>query len=179
MYRFRKAFLIASGLVSSPALAVDTTWQGPGADFNTGANWSVGVPGSTDTGIFAGASPTTVLVAAPNTVDALRFDTNGYALQFSGSGSLTAHTINGSSDFLLGSSTLTVGNNSFLDSLMSGGISGSGSLAATGTSTLTLTGTNTYTGGTSIAAATLQIGNGGTTGSIVGNVTNNGTLAFN
>src|SRR5258706_13952325 len=135
MYRFRKAFLIASGLVSSPALAVDTTWQGPGADFNTGANWSVGVPGSTDTGIFAGASPTTVLVAAPNTVDALRFDTNGYALQFSGSGSLTAHTINGSSDFLLGSSTLTVGNNSFLDSLMSGGISGSGSLAVTGTST--------------------------------------------
>ena len=30
--------------------------------------------------------------------------------------------------------------------------------------TLILTGTNTYTGGTTIAAGTLQIGNGGTTG---------------
>nr|MBX2824183.1 autotransporter domain-containing protein [Gammaproteobacteria bacterium] len=45
--------------------------------------------------------------------------------------------------------------------------------------TLTLTGANTYTGGTTISAGTLQIGNGGTTGSIAGNITNNGTLAVN
>jgi autotransporter-associated beta strand protein len=44
---------------------------------------------------------------------------------------------------------------------------------------LILSGANTYTGGTTISAGTLQIGNGGTTGSIVGNVTNNGVLAFN
>ena len=42
-----------------------------------------------------------------------------------------------------------------------------------------LTGTNTYSGGTTIDAGTLQLGNGGTTGSIVGNVTNNATLALN
>ncbi|MGO4843612.1 autotransporter-associated beta strand repeat-containing protein, partial [Rhizobiaceae sp. 2RAB30] len=36
----------------------------------------------------------------------------------------------------------------------------------------------TYGGGTTISAGTLQIGNGGTTGSIVGNVVNDGTLAF-
>ena len=42
-----------------------------------------------------------------------------------------------------------------------------------------LTGANTYTGGTTISAGTLQIGNGGTTGSIAGNVTDNGTLVFN
>ncbi|KVN96354.1 hypothetical protein WJ69_02710, partial [Burkholderia ubonensis] len=35
-----------------------------------------------------------------------------------------------------------------------------------------------YTGGTTISAGALQLGNGGTSGSIVGNVTNNGTLAF-
>lgn len=46
--------------------------------------------------------------------------------------------------------------------------------------TFTLTGTNTYTGGTAICScATLQLGNGGTSGSIVGDVTNGGTLAFN
>ena len=42
-----------------------------------------------------------------------------------------------------------------------------------------LTGANTYTGGTTINAGTLQLGNGGTTGSIVGNVVDNSNLAFN
>ena len=45
--------------------------------------------------------------------------------------------------------------------------------------TLILTGANTYTGGTTISAGTLQIGNGGTTGSITGDVVDNGALAFN
>ena len=47
-----------------------------------------------------------------------------------------------------------------------------------GTGTTVLTGTSSYTGGTIIDAGTLQIGNGGTTGSITGDVANNGTLAF-
>ncbi|MDR2195436.1 MAG: autotransporter outer membrane beta-barrel domain-containing protein, partial [Gallionellaceae bacterium] len=43
-----------------------------------------------------------------------------------------------------------------------------------------LTGNNTYSGGTLIEAdATLQLGNGGASGSIVGNVLSNGVLAFN
>jgi len=44
--------------------------------------------------------------------------------------------------------------------------------------TLVLGGNNTYTGGTTISGGTLQVGNGGTSGSITGNVINNGTLAF-
>jgi outer membrane autotransporter protein len=54
-----------------------------------------------------------------------------------------------------------------------------GALVKTGAGTLTLTGNNTYTGGTTISAGTLQLGNGGTAGSIVGDVVDNGTLAFN
>jgi fibronectin-binding autotransporter adhesin len=57
-------------------------------------------------------------------------------------------------------------------------ISGTGGLVSGGVGTTVLTAADTYTGGTTITVATLQIGNGGTTGSIVGNVTDNGTLAF-
>jgi fibronectin-binding autotransporter adhesin len=43
----------------------------------------------------------------------------------------------------------------------------------------TLSGANTYSGGTTISAGTLQLGNGGTSGSIVGDVVNNGIFAVN
>ncbi|GAA0568240.1 autotransporter outer membrane beta-barrel domain-containing protein [Rhizomicrobium electricum] len=86
----------------------------------------------------------------------------------------------------------------FVDSdapnIFSGNISGTGSLVLDDPSGLALpqvllTGTNTYTGGTFLGGyiskygacvcAELRIGNGGTTGSIVGNVTDNGYLIFN
>jgi autotransporter-associated beta strand protein len=60
----------------------------------------------------------------------------------------------------------------------SGAISGTGAVQQIGTGTTVLTANNTYSGGTIISGGTLQLGNGGTTGSIVGNVTDNGTLAF-
>ena len=46
---------------------------------------------------------------------------------------------------------------------------------------MTLTGANTYTTATTISAGTLQVGAGGTTGSLSANsaITNNGTLSFN
>ncbi|MES2254048.1 MAG: autotransporter domain-containing protein [Pseudomonadota bacterium] len=47
-----------------------------------------------------------------------------------------------------------------------------------GSGTVVLTGANSNTGGTSILGGTLQIGNSGTNGSIVGDVTNNGSLVF-
>ena len=62
---------------------------------------------------------------------------------------------------------------------LDGTISGGGSVQQKGAGTTVLTATNTYTGGTSIVAGTLQLGNGGASGSIVGNVVDNGTLAFN
>ncbi|MBV9076076.1 MAG: autotransporter-associated beta strand repeat-containing protein, partial [Methylobacteriaceae bacterium] len=57
--------------------------------------------------------------------------------------------------------------------------SGAFGFAKTGSGTLTLTGANTYTGGTTISAGTLQVGAGGTVGSITGNVANSGSLVFN
>lgn len=63
-------------------------------------------------------------------------------------------------------------------STLAGTISGAGDVVQSGTGTTVLTATNTYTGGTAITAGVLQLGNGGANGSILGNVADNGTLAF-
>ena len=54
-------------------------------------------------------------------------------------------------------------------------------LTLNGAGTQTLSGANTYTGATTISAGTLQIGNGGTSGSLSASsaIVNNGVLAFN
>jgi autotransporter-associated beta strand protein/T5SS/PEP-CTERM-associated repeat protein len=68
----------------------------------------------------------------------------------------------------------------FTDTLTLGAaVFGAGRLSKAGPGTLILTGNNTYTGGTTITGGTLQLGDGGTSGSIVGNVTNDGTFAVN
>lgn len=59
----------------------------------------------------------------------------------------------------------------------SGIISGTGGINKIGVGGLILSNTNTYTGGTTITAGTLQIGNGAT-GSILGDILNNGSLIF-
>lgn len=84
---------------------------------------------------------------------------------------------------LLGTGSVTLGSNPTTDLIISagsfgGGISGAGQVTKFGLGTLVLTGANTYTGGTGISIGILQIGNGGTTGNIVGDVFNNASLVF-
>ncbi|MBX0346581.1 autotransporter-associated beta strand repeat-containing protein, partial [Acetobacter sp. TBRC 12305] len=57
-------------------------------------------------------------------------------------------------------------------------IDGTGSLSQNGTGTLVLNADNTYTGATTIAQGVLQLGNGGTTGSIAASsaIHDNGSL---
>jgi outer membrane autotransporter protein len=58
-------------------------------------------------------------------------------------------------------------------------ISGAGAFEQLGPGTTIFTGTNTYTGGTTISGGVLQIGNGGTGGSLVGDVVDNGIFVIN
>ncbi|TPJ24349.1 hypothetical protein FJ425_21270 [Mesorhizobium sp. B2-7-2] len=96
-----------------------------------------------------------------------------------GDGKLSAGSIAGPGSYILGANELTVGSND-RSTEVNGVISGTGgSLVKTGTGTLTLSGANTYNGGTTINGGILQLGNGGGTGSILGDVVNNGVLAFN
>ncbi|MFQ3670824.1 MAG: autotransporter domain-containing protein, partial [Verrucomicrobiia bacterium] len=63
--------------------------------------------------------------------------------------------------------------------VLPGVISGTGQLHQNGTGTTILTGNNTLSGSTEINNGTLQIGNGGTTGSLPGPIVNNAALRFN
>ena len=95
----------------------------------------------------------------------------GAALQLTGNAAY-------SSDWTLnaGSAIATVGNTA----IMSGVLAGTGPLTKTGAGTLTLTGdSNTYTGGTTVSEGTLQIGDGGASGGITGDILNNARVAFN
>ena len=107
-----------------------------------------------------------VNVASEATLDLNGFDQNVNAL--SGAGSVA-----------LGNATLGVVS-ATTNSEFDGIISGTGGLTHGGASTLTLTGDNTYTGKTTInSGSTLSLGNGGTTGSVAGNISNSGTLVVN
>ncbi|MGE6742316.1 autotransporter outer membrane beta-barrel domain-containing protein [Allorhizobium pseudoryzae] len=58
-------------------------------------------------------------------------------------------------------------------------ISGAGTLTKSGTGTLVITGLVDVSGATTVSSGTLQIGDGGTSGEVLGTIINNGTLIFN
>lgn len=103
----------------------------------------------------------------------------------SGSLDVSGHTgpiaigeVSGNGSVLLGANALTLGGLNTSDTI-GGVISGTGSVTKQGTGTLTLSGANTYNGGTTVSAGTLQVGGGGTSGSLgSGAISNNGNLVF-
>lgn len=81
------------------------------------------------------------------------------------------------SNINLGSNDLTIVQPT--NSSYAGTFSGTGDLTKTGVGTLVLTGASPLTGTTIISAGTLQLGDGGTTGSLTGAIVNDATLSIN
>ncbi|HTA99150.1 MAG TPA: autotransporter domain-containing protein [Bradyrhizobium sp.] len=171
----------AAGLVpGTPAQAQSQTWGGTGsttatAGYKVGTNWShppAGAPiAAGKSAVFDATGSSTITVGAGAiTPDSWTFNANaqsytitGAAVNFSATGGLFNHANAGQ--------TISISN-------ALGESAAGAQLQQLGNSTLILTGANTFSGGTTISAGTLQIGNGGGTGNITGPVADNSILAF-
>lgn len=157
------------------------TWESDGA--GSRSNWTDvnGTANSTyKDGSFAvfQAAPGTVTVdAGKGAVNAagMQFASDGYivqgdAIQLTGSAGDPGHSIIRVGDGSMAGSGYTV--------TIQSALTGTAGLVKTDAGTLVLGGTNTYTGGTTVDGGILRIGDGGTGGSILGDVVDNAVLAF-
>jgi fibronectin-binding autotransporter adhesin len=145
--------------------AANTNWTGAPGQANFNDQWRSSV------GVFTGTAGT-VTVAGVQAFDTLQFSTTGYVLNAGAGGQLQLAGLSG---------TGTINTDNGVAATINAAIvnGSSQSLTKVGGGTLILTAANTYNGGTTISGGTLQLGNGGTTGSIIGNVINNGVFAIN
>ncbi len=143
---------------------------------NSGVSTYTG-PTTVNTGALLALSGAGSIASSSNVIDNGTFDISGTTAPGT---SIT--TLTGAGGVSLGARTLTLtaASGTFSGVMADGGLSGGtgGGLTIAG-GTETLTGTNTFTGPTTVnGGATLNLGNGGTTGSVAGNMVDNGTLNF-
>ncbi len=156
----RVAFTTPVGGVSAPPLV---SVLGSGSRWIENGTLSIGLLSQGQVIIADGASFQGAQSVIVGTLGQINIGTGGLAGTFNA----PAITNNGVINFNFTDATT-----------LSAQVSGSGQIVKLGSGTLILTGNNTYSGGTTISAGTLQLGNGGTTGSVTGNVIDDGILAF-
>ncbi len=178
--------VISDGSLANNDWAVDAS-----GNWSTASNWTGGtVPDSSSTIARISGSgatltaPRTVTVDAPRTIHSLVLD-SAQPVTVAGSANLTLngggaaagitsssanHTISAPLDLTTGGVLTSIegsGNTLTLSGVVSGTALG---LVKTGNGTLLLTANNAYTGSTTVSTGTLQIGSGGSSGSVAGTV---------
>ena len=151
------------------------TWQ---ASAGT-VNWT-DVDGALNAGYQDGAFSLFTGAAGRVTVDASLGAINSTGLQFATDG----YRVEGDAVTLTGATPIIrVGDGTTLGAGMTATLGsvllGSSGMTKADLGTLVLTADNTYTGGTRISGGVLQLGEGGASGSVLGDVRNDGTLVFN
>lgn len=182
------------------ASAAGKTWNSSGTDFNTGSNWSAsGVPGSTDHIVFATAttgtnpnlssattiqqilfsdaassgwtiSGSTMTLTSPGTGATPGTGAAIYALNTSGTNTISANLVLGATSVQNQRFDVTTGGTLLISGTISGNI---GTLVKGGNGTISLTGSNTFSATISISNGTLQVSNN----AALGNSANGVTLA--
>jgi len=163
----------SGGIITAPNFAA----------LGTAQNITLGQYGSPATLIYTGTTATTPLTLNDAILAPSIFNNGSGTATFSNATFIAPYTNQTS-----GTQTLTIGGSANI--AISGVINDANSnhygcptnLLKTGANTLIFGGSNAYTGTTTITGGTLQIGAGGTTGSISGSagaIINNATLAFN
>jgi len=143
----------------------------------SGSNWTDSDGASSEAwggrfAVFDGSAGVVTIDDAAGAVSAtgIQFATDGYRVEGD------PLTLAGAVDVRVGDGTA---GGAATSATIASNLTGAGSLAKQDLGTLILTGANDYTGGTRILAGTLQIGAGGTSGTLPGNVLiGGGTLAF-
>ena len=167
---FRLAAAATTFIAITLSARAANTWVGTTNvwDTATTANWTSPTTWTTgDDAVFDVAGVGAVNIATGGvTAHNLAFNTTGYTIQGA------ALTLNGT--------TPTVTTATGVSTTLASVVAGTAGLAKSGDGTLILTGANTYSNGTTINAGTLQVGVGGTTGTLgTGNIVDNATLAYN
>ncbi len=174
--------LVSSASGGASAITGGTLKGAAGADLIVLQNYtaspltigSVIADNGSATALTLGGLGGTVILTNNNTYSGATY-INGGALQVGAGGTLGSIAASSS---IVDNGTLFFNRS---DSTSVGAVSGLGSLTQLGTGALTLTGDNTLKGLVTVSAGTLQVGNGGTTGSIsnaVG-VVDSTTVVFN
>ncbi|WP_080571242.1 autotransporter-associated beta strand repeat-containing protein [Comamonas testosteroni] len=194
------AILVGAGGTLSDRSTVNLAGAGSlniGASGNQNIGGLAGVAGSTL--LLGGSNLTTGGNNASTTFSGTISGTGGLLQTGSGTLTLTGNNLYSGSTTINAGGTIQLGNGGSSGAVngsivnngslifnrsdavtVAGSISGNGNITQAGQGTTILTGDNTYQGSTTVGAGTLQVGDGGTGGSLgSGAINNNGTLVFN
>ncbi|NRP20947.1 Extracellular serine protease [Ensifer adhaerens] len=179
------AFNPASGTAATINVGIGVTTTigtvlqngGTGSGLNKVGSGTLTLTGmNTYTGATSIAAGGTLALSGQGRINASSGLTANGTFDVSAAASAQIKSLTGSGQVVLGSQTLLINN---ATGTFSGAINGTGGISVNAGKQV-LTGTNGFAGGAGIAqGATLQVGDGGTGGSLASNVTNFGALVFN